>query len=96
MKTTVFCVAAESLGSGAVNWHPTAASADEQYDAYVADPDFAADTISRFDLELDDQMSPDQVTAYVDDVMWGAQYEPLRRRIGTDQVLSDSAACASV
>lgn len=93
MKTTIYCVAAESLGSGAVNWHLSEVAADQQYESYVADPGFAADTISRFNVDLDDTMSPNVATALADEVMWSAEYEPLRRRIGTDHVHSDSDCC---
>lgn len=86
MRVTVYCVAAESSGTGRVNWHPTSRAADEQFDSMAADQDWGASTLTRFDLEVDDSLAPDAVTNEVDAAMWDLAYVPSRQRFGTDGV----------
>lgn len=88
MKTTVFCVALESSTSGVVNWHTNDGAADAQYAACVADPVYAADTITRFNYEVDDEADPNQVTGLVDEAMWMVDYKPIKQRVGSDGVLA--------
>lgn len=86
MITTVFCVACESTGSGLVNWHMSAAAAEQQYREFVADAALATDTVTRFDFLVDDLIEPSRLAKEVDDAMWGVSYVPLKRRVGTDSI----------
>lgn len=84
--TTVFCVADESDMLGEVTWHLTAQEADRRFERLTTDAYNRASTVTRFDLELDEDLPNEYVTNAVDEAMWMVSYVPLRRRIGTDGI----------
>ena len=96
MITEVFCVACESEETGLVNWHINAQGADQQYAEFTTDPDLATDTITRFNVKVDDLISPDALSDQVDSAMWAMNYKPISRRVGTQNYMrsSSSMACA--
>lgn len=88
---TVFCVAAESTGSGSVDWWSSAKPADKQFQEMSADKQFAEETLTRFDLQVPEQADPGDITELVDAAMWNVDYMHLNRRIGTDGVLANAS-----
>jgi hypothetical protein len=88
---TVFCVAAESSGSGAVDWWSTPAPAETQLREMSADQNFAAETLTRFDLQVPEHADTGAITDLVDDAMWNVGYTPLSRRVGADGVLANAS-----
>lgn len=84
MQITIFCVAAESSGAGEVNWYFKQEHADARYLELVNDQSRNADTVTRFDLEVDDQADPDMVTQLADAVMWEMDYTAIQQRVGSD------------
>jgi hypothetical protein len=83
---TVFCVADESESLGEVTWHHSAKEADRRFDRLSTDSDNRHSTVTRFDLELDEDLPVDYVANAADEAMWMVSYVPLRRRIGTDEI----------
>lgn len=85
-NTTVFCVADESDTLGEVTWHLTAQEADRRFERLTTDSDNRHSTVTRFNLEVDEELPVDYVTNAVDEAMWMVSYVPVRRRIGTDGI----------
>ena len=84
MQITIFCVAAESSGAGEVNWYFKQEHADARYRELVNDRSRLADTVTRFDLKVDDEADPDTVTHLADSAMWEMDYTAIQQRVGTD------------
>lgn len=83
---TVFCVADESETLGEVTWHLTEQEADRRFDRLTTDSSNRHSTVTRFNLELDEDLPNDYADNAADEAMWMHSYVPLRRRIGTQGI----------
>jgi len=92
---TVFCVAAESSGSGSVDWFDNQQAANAQYQTFAADNTVATDTLTSFSLEVPDHATPGEITELADEAMWHMTYQCAERRIGTDGIHASLAVSAT-
>jgi len=87
----VHCVSFESSSSGSVNWYFRKEDAEKAFSESIEDPVFSRDTITRFDAEMSDLLSPEACTKCVDEMMSLKDYTPLQIRVGEDGCNQDVA-----
>ena len=90
-NTKLPCLAIESHDSGQCRWYIDAQTCIRKYNELIANEAFQRSTITRFELDVDDELNPDRVTEIVDEAMWHSHYTVLQRRHGTDKVFVDAS-----
>jgi hypothetical protein len=93
--TKLPCLAIESYDFGQCRWYIDAPSCIRKYEELIANEAFNRSTITRFELDVDDELNPDRVTEIVDAAMWHSDYTVLQRRHGTDKVFVDGSMVPS-
>lgn len=96
MHITIYCTAAESSGAGEVNWYFKQDHADARYRELVNDPRRNADTVTRFNVEVNGDADPSEIDHLADVAMWEMDYTAIQQRVGTDGVSVKSTAQQAV
>lgn len=66
---------------GGSEWRSFPKAADDLFDAYAENSAYDGHTLTRFDLLVEQDADPVEITRLVDDAAWALDYVPLRERL---------------